>query len=251
MKCGISKGRSGSSEPGGVSRPDRRENLVKRFMRTCAAILAGTALAMTGVPNAGADTQRQIECSAPVFNDTVKYGKYDVDAAFISREIAAFQAMAPAAKVHVHAYENIPGGSLDAFMELSRQQCSEWGDNTVAVVYGRDIDDIAIFESYGFLAIDNKESQIMKGVKVGLGPDKTQVSSDAVTSVLVDALIGARYYLTLTGFYNEETGIYTAPVRQVQEPEREVPLPVMIAAVIAGFGAFGLIAHLVARRSRR
>jgi 3D (Asp-Asp-Asp) domain-containing protein len=221
-------------------------------MRACAVALTATVLAITGASTAMATARQTIACDTPVFNDTVKHGKFDVDTAFLEREIAMFEAFAPAGTVYAHAYERIPGGSLDAFMEMAREQCPNWGTNTVAVVYGRDIDDIGIFKSYGFLPIEPYEERIMKGVKVGLGPETTQVSSDAVTSVLVDALIGARYYLELSAFYDEETGIYTAPVRPAPyTADEEIPMPLMVLYVLAGFAAFGLVAHLVGKRIRR
>lgn len=224
---------------------------MKRFMSMCAVILTAVALAMTGAATAGASMARTIDCAAPVYNDTVHHGKFDVDVAYIEREIAMFKAFAPAAKVYVHAYEHIPGGSLDAFMDMARQQCSDWNTNTIGVVYGRDIDDIAIYRSTGFMPIDRFTERILKGVKIGLGPDTTQVSSDAVTSVLVDTLIGARHYLAHTHFYDEKAGIYVAPIRDLPDPEQPVPLPVMIGLVIAGFVGFGLFARWLGRLGRR
>ncbi len=181
-----------------------------RIMRMMMAVVLPIGMLLFGAANAQAQT---VDCTSHVLDATVRQ---DVDTDFINKQIDALYKVVPGAEVFVQAYEQLPDGNTADFWKL----CANWRnaagdnpkDNLVLVVYGRDVDQVSVYYGYAFeTAISPYRNGMMNMANVNLGPDRSQVNGDYLTSALVEPLISTPFYLKTSAHYSAADGTYHLP----------------------------------------
>lgn len=237
---------------------------MKRFVRLFAAAVLSFGAAISLATSAQA---QDINCSAHVLDATAAQG---VSTDQIERQIVLLQEEYPRAEVYAHAYEQLPGGTVTAFQAKAKQQCGNWfdtsgerlRDNVMVVVYGHDTDKVGVLYGYHFESVVTalELEYIMNGVNSSLGPDKSQVNPDYVTSAIKDALRSTEWQID--GYSNDRAKLYQKPLTPYDPPPfqdandfHEDPhagqLAAVIAAVIVGALALGVVFSAVGNFAKR
>jgi hypothetical protein len=220
---------------------------MKRFMRVLASAVLSIGVVLSAAPSAQAQ-QPVINCSAHMLDATAQQG---IDIAYVNRHVDMFKSRVPTTKIYVQAYEQMPGGSADAFWKMAKQQCANWldpsgtrvKDNIFVVVYGHNVDSVGLFHGYNLdITMAYEDLSIANGVASNLGPERSQVNPDYVSQALVQSLLSMRFYVQQSHWFSK--GAYHPPAYADTGGSNEFqPLVVggWIISVVAFMALLGLV----------
>ena len=230
---------------------------MKRFVQLLAAVALSIGAALFGASSAHA---QPIDCSAHLLDKTNAQGIwFDT----LQPSIKKLQKVYADADVYIQAYEHFPGGgTASEFVELSKQ-CSNWyapGSNVprynvIVIAYSRGIDDIDVQRGNAFGLTMNyyQLENSMKAVRMGLGPETSQVDPSYITSAFGHALRDAHYFITGQRSYFHD-GVYSPPAEVgITGHENNDPKQIagIIFCVVVGFLAAGIVLTFVEPPIRR
>jgi hypothetical protein len=223
---------------------------MKRLILLLVATVMSVGLLLSGTPGAQA---QPIDCSTHVLDATVRQGIYK---AGVERQVNSLRAVDPTADVYVQAYEQLPGGTPDAFWALAQQQCANWfdasgtrvKDNVLVVVYGHDIDDVGLYAGNDLeLGFRQYRESTMNGMHSNLGPNApSSVNPDYVTEALTEAVRATELYVRQSLFFDKVEGVYHPPVYFDPNASHKQTGPRELAGIMIGVVAFFTLVGLVA-----
>lgn len=228
---------------------------MRRLLTFVAAAILSAILVITGAPTASA---QPINCGDHLWDATVEQGIY---LPMLGRQIDSIRKISPDADIYAQAYQNAEGISFNR--DEIPTMCANWldpsgtrlKDNLILVIYARDVDRVVLYTGFSYqAAVWNKYETIMNGVNSGLGPELSQKDPNYATSAMTDALSATKFYMEMSGFYKSDDGMYHSPTRiEQQQSDTFEPfvLIMWIAAVVAGFTAFGIVCSLISAAFRQ